>query len=62
MCEHCEVVKHVLVELTGPQVASVIMKRVQKRLHGEMQAKDSQGDLTHVASLDSTSDKGFDHI
>jgi len=61
MCEHCEVVEHVLVELTGHQVAGVVMKRVQERLHGKMQAKDSQRELTHATSLDSTTGKGFDY-
>lgn len=45
--------ERVLVDLTGPQVAAVIMKRVQKRLHGEIQAKDSKGDIEQVVSLES---------
>jgi len=33
MCEHCEMVKEVLTELTGTKVAGVIMRRVGARLH-----------------------------
>jgi len=33
MCEHCVKVNEVLTELTGSKVASVIMRRVDARLH-----------------------------
>ena len=34
MCEHCEVLREVLTELTGEKVAGVIMRRAEVRLHG----------------------------
>jgi hypothetical protein len=34
MCEHCEILKEVLTELTGEKVAGVIMRRAEVRLHG----------------------------
>ena len=33
MCEHCDKVNEVLMELTGPKVAGVIMRRVDARVH-----------------------------
>ena len=33
VCEHCEKLKEVLIELTGEKVAAVIMRRVGARLH-----------------------------
>jgi len=53
--------ERVLVDLTGPQVAAVIMKRVQKRLHGELQAKDSEEEIEQVVSLESAARIGSAH-
>lgn len=56
MCEHCDALDKVLIDLTGPKVAAVIMKRVRERLHGENQAKDVEGKLEpKIVSLESTS-------
>jgi hypothetical protein len=55
MCEHCDAMERVLIELTGRQVASVIMKKVQERIHGESKAKDEKGNLeSEIVSLEST--------
>jgi hypothetical protein len=34
MCEHCDILREVLTELTGAKVAAVIMTRTAARLHG----------------------------
>jgi hypothetical protein len=34
MCEHCDAMAEVLIQLTGAKVAAVIMKRTAARLHG----------------------------
>lgn len=56
VCEHCDALDEVLIELTGPKVAAVILKRVRERLHGQSQAKDAKGELEpQIVSLKSTS-------
>jgi hypothetical protein len=34
MCEHCDALREVLIELAGEKVAAVIMRRTVARLHG----------------------------
>lgn len=54
MCDHCDALERVLIDLTGPKAADVIMRRVKKELHGESEAKDEKGALEpEIVSLES---------
>ncbi len=58
LCDHCDVLDEVLIDLTGAKVAAVIMRRVREKLHGESEGKDrkSKGRLApEIASLKETS-------
>lgn len=54
MCDHCDALERVLMDLTGPKVADVIMRRVKEKLHGESEAEDEKGGLEpEIVSLES---------
>jgi hypothetical protein len=56
VCDHCDALDEVLIDLTGPKVAAVIMKRVRAKLHGESLEKEGRGRLApEIVSLESTS-------
>jgi hypothetical protein len=54
LCDHCDALERVLMDLTGPKVADVIMRRVKEKLHGKSEAKDKREGLEpEIVSLES---------
>lgn len=55
LCEHCDVLDSVLKDLLGPHVASVIVTRVRRKLHGQDEENPSSTAKAKFVPHDATS-------